>query len=167
MIVTICNLPLGFILYELFKVVNPRLALLALVFIIASATLEAVNERLLAPLITFTLPEYRNAFDASQRQALARATIRFWAYGFSVSLMFFGVFCALIGTLILKSKFLPWLLGVLMVLAGNGLLDRQPQAFPPMAGDPLHSAGPPHRRKLARPVASHLWCERSEMAGAG
>ena len=36
-IVTICNLPLGFILYELFKVVNPRLALLALVFIIASA----------------------------------------------------------------------------------------------------------------------------------
>ncbi len=36
-IVTICNLPFGFILYELFKVVNPRLALLALVFIIASA----------------------------------------------------------------------------------------------------------------------------------
>ena len=32
--------------------------------------------------------------------------------------MFFGVFCGLIGTLILKSKFLPWFLGVLMVLAG-------------------------------------------------
>jgi hypothetical protein len=100
-------------------VVNPRLALLALVFIIASATLEAVNSyNYLAPLITFTLPEYLNAFDAEQRQALARAAIRFWAYGFSVSLMFFGVFCVLIGTLILKSKFLPWLLGVLMVLAG-------------------------------------------------
>jgi len=75
-IVTICNLPLGFILYELFKVVNPRLALLALVFIIASATLEAVNSyNYLAPLITFTLPEYLNAFDAEQRQALARAPI--------------------------------------------------------------------------------------------
>src|SRR6266446_1924150 len=90
-IVTICNLPLGFILYELFKVVNPRLALLALVFIIASATLEAVNSyNYLAPLITFTLPEYLNAFDAAQRQALARAPIRFWAYGFSVSLMNIG-----------------------------------------------------------------------------
>ena len=77
-IVTMCNLPLGFILYELFKVVNPRLALLALVFIIASATLEAVNSyNYLAPLITFTLPEYLNAFDAEQRQALARAPIRF------------------------------------------------------------------------------------------
>ena len=119
-IVTICNLPLGFLLYELFKVVNPRLALLALVFIIVSATLEAVNSyNYLAPLITFTLPEYLKAFDAEQRQALARAPIRFWAYGFSVSLMFFGVFCALIGTLILKSKFLPWFLGVLMVLAGT------------------------------------------------
>ena len=42
-IVTMCNLPLGFILYELFKVVNPRFALLALIFIIAAATLEAVN----------------------------------------------------------------------------------------------------------------------------
>ena len=69
-IVTICNLPLGLILYELFKVVNPRLALLALVFIIASATLEAVNSyNYLAPLITFTLPEYLKAFDAPQRQA--------------------------------------------------------------------------------------------------
>jgi len=119
-IVTICNLPLGFILYELFKVVNPRLALLALVFIIASATLEAVNSyNYLAPLITFTLPEYLKAFDAEQRQALARAPIRFWAYGFSVSLMFFGVFCALIGTLILKSRFLPWLLGLLLIFGVN------------------------------------------------
>src|SRR5256886_16286081 len=83
-IVTICNLPLGFILYELFKVVNPRLALLALVFIIASATLEAVNSyNYLAPLITFTLPEYLNAFDGPQRQALARDPIRFLGHGFS------------------------------------------------------------------------------------
>src|SRR5438046_7792907 len=37
-IATMCNLPLGFFFYELFKVVNPRLALLALVFIIVSPT---------------------------------------------------------------------------------------------------------------------------------
>src|SRR5438132_10929796 len=87
-IVTICNLPLGFLLYELFKVVNPRVALLALVFIIASSTLDSVNSyNYLAPLITFPLPEYLNAFGAERRQALARAPIRFWAYGFSVSLM--------------------------------------------------------------------------------
>ncbi len=118
-ITTICNLPLGFLFYELFKIVNSRLAMLALIFIIASATLEAVNSlNYLSPLFPFTLSEYADAFDDAQRQALARGAIRIFPYGFSVSLMFFGVFCALTGTLILKSKFLPWFLGVLMLLAG-------------------------------------------------
>jgi len=118
-IVVICNLPLGFILYELLKVVNPRLALLALLFITASATIEAVNLfNYVAPLFTFTLPEYRSAFPANEVQALARGQIKLFGYAFSVSLTFFGVFCGLVGYLIFRSKFLPALLGLLMVAAG-------------------------------------------------
>ena len=76
-IVVICNLPLGLILYELLKVVNPRLALLALLFITASATLEAVNLfNYIEPLFTFSLPEYVRAFGPEQLQALARGPIR-------------------------------------------------------------------------------------------
>ena len=105
-VVVICNLPLGWILFELLKVVNPRLALLALVFIIAAATIEAVNLfNYIEPLFTFTLPEYRSAFQANELQALARGPIRMFGYAFSVSLTFFGVFCALIGFLIIRSKF--------------------------------------------------------------
>jgi hypothetical protein len=116
---TICNLPMGFLLYQVFKVVNPRLAMMALVFIIASATLEAVNSlNYIAPLFPFTLPEYTSAFSEAQREALARGAVRMFPYGFGVSLMFFGVFCGLTGILTLKSKFLPRVLGVLMVLAG-------------------------------------------------
>jgi hypothetical protein len=118
-IVVICNLPLGWICFELFKVVNPRLALLALVFITASATIEAVNLfNYITPLFTFTLPEYRSAFGAGDIQALARGQIRLFGYGFSVSLTFFGVFCVLSGYLILRSKFLPAMLGLLMVAGG-------------------------------------------------
>src|SRR5215469_15787364 len=40
MIVTVSNLPMGMIFYELFKIVNPRLALLALMFITVSTTIE-------------------------------------------------------------------------------------------------------------------------------
>jgi hypothetical protein len=59
-IVVICNLPMGLILFELLKVVNPRLALLALIFIVASATLKAVNLfNYIEPLFTFTLPGIR------------------------------------------------------------------------------------------------------------
>jgi hypothetical protein len=118
-IVVICNLPLGFILFELLKVVNPRLAQLALIFITASATIEAVNLfNYIEPLFTFSLPEYASAFDAAQRQALARGPIKMFGYAFSVSLTFFGVFCALIGILIFRSRFLPAILGVLMFVAG-------------------------------------------------
>jgi len=72
----------------------------------------------ITPLFTFTLPEYISAFDAGEIQALARGQIRLFGYGFSVSLVFFGVFCVVIGYLILRSKFLPAILGLLMVAAG-------------------------------------------------
>ena len=99
--------------------VNPRLALLALVFIIVSTTIEAVNLfNYITPLLTLSLPEYRRAFDPNQLQALARGPIRMFDYVFSVSLTFFGVFCALIGWLILRLKFLPRILGLLMIAAG-------------------------------------------------
>ena len=118
-IVVICNPPMGLILYELLKVVNPRLALLALAFIIISTTIEAVNLfNYITPLFTLTLPEYRGAFDPDELQALARGPIRLFGYAFSVSLTFFGVFCALNGYLILRSKFLPAVLGLLMIVAG-------------------------------------------------
>jgi hypothetical protein len=118
-IVVICNLPLGWILFELLKVVNLRLALLALVFIIASTTIEAVNTfNYIEPLFTFSLPEYHSAFQPNQVQALARGPIRMFDYLFSVSLTFFGVFCALIGFLIFRSKFFPAIFGLLMIVAG-------------------------------------------------
>ncbi|HKE96340.1 MAG TPA: DUF4386 domain-containing protein, partial [Povalibacter sp.] len=88
-IVVICNLPMGLILFELLKVVNSRLARLALVFIVASATLEAVNLfNYIEPLFTFTLPEYTSAFQKEELQALARGPIRMFGYAFSVSLTF-------------------------------------------------------------------------------
>lgn len=108
LIVVICNLPMGFILCELLKVVNVHLARLALLFIIASTTLEAVNLfNYIAPLLA-----------AGDSQALARGPIRMWGYAFSVSLTFFGVYCALLGILVFRSGFFPRILGVLMIVAG-------------------------------------------------
>src|SRR5262245_30413247 len=118
-VVCVCNLPMGFILVELLKMVNAPLAKLALLFITASATLEAVNlSNYIEPLFAFTLPEYRNAFTAAELQALARGPIRMWSYLFSVSLVFFGVYCVLIGILVFRSKFFPAILGVLVGVAG-------------------------------------------------
>ena len=118
-IVVVSNPPMGVILCLLLQVVNRPIALLALVFITISTTIEAVNSfNYITPLFTFTLPEYHSAFNPHQIEALARGPIRLFGYAFSVSLTFFGVFCALIGYLITRSKFLPAILGVLMIGAG-------------------------------------------------
>lgn len=121
-VVVLCNPPLGVILYSLLKVVNPRVALLALVCITISTTIEAMNlVNYIAPLFTFTLPEY-HAFNPAQVQALARGQIKLFGPTFTVSLCFFGVFCASVGYLILRSKFLPRILGALMMAGGAGYL---------------------------------------------
>ena len=119
MITVVCNLPMGVILYELLKIVNRRLALLALTFILVSTTIEAMNLlNYIAPLFTFTLPEYQAAFDPAELQALARGATRMFGFTFTVSLTFFGVFCALTGYLIFRSTFLPRTIGLLMMAAG-------------------------------------------------
>jgi hypothetical protein len=117
-VVVICNLPMGFILFELLKVVNARIAGLSLLFVCVAATLEAVNlANYIDPLFTFSLPEY-GAFEPAARQALARGPIKMFSYVFSVDLVFFGVFCVLVGGLIVRSTFLPAVLGVGMIIAG-------------------------------------------------
>ena len=95
-VVVICNLPLGLILFELLKVVNRRLALLALLFIVVAATIEAANVfNYMTPLFTLTLPQHANAFRPNELQAPARGANWLFRYGLSVSLTFLGVFCGL------------------------------------------------------------------------
>jgi hypothetical protein len=119
LVVVIANVPLGLIMYELLKVVSRPLALLALLFIAASATLEAVNVlNYLSPLLVLKTPGYAAAFDQAEVQALAAGPIRFFGPGFGIALAFFGGFCATAGYLIARSIFLPRILGVLMILKG-------------------------------------------------
>jgi hypothetical protein len=118
-IVALSNLPMGWALYELLKVVNARAALLALLFVCVAATLEAANlVNYITPLFVFSLPEYRHAFTPVELQALARLPIRLFDYLFNVDLAFFSGFCVLTGALIFRSRFLPAVLGLMMMLAG-------------------------------------------------
>ena len=68
-------------MFQLLKVVHPRLAQLTLLFIIVSVTIEAVNIfNCITPLFTFTMTEYRSAFQPNELQALARGPIRIFDY---------------------------------------------------------------------------------------
>jgi hypothetical protein len=52
-----------------------------------------------------------------QRQALGYLAVRLFATGFGLALVFFAVFCALTGVLILRSRLMPRVIGA-MIVAG-------------------------------------------------
>jgi hypothetical protein len=105
---------------DLFRVVEPTLARLALVFSVAGVTVEAAS--LLHLYVPLALSEGSGALTAlgeGQRQALSYLAIGLFDTGFGFALLFFAGFCVLIGTLILRSRLIPRVLGALMVVAGG------------------------------------------------
>lgn len=108
------------LLYELFKPVNRSLSLVAAFFSLAAAVVQAISSLFhLAPVLLLGGAPYLRVFTVEQLQALALVFLRLRATAYhNIGLVFFGLYCLLVGILILKSTFLPRILGVLMALAG-------------------------------------------------
>jgi Domain of unknown function (DUF4386) len=108
------------LLYELFKPVNRSLSIVAAFFSLVAAVVQAISSLFhLAPLFLLGGAPYLRVFTVEQLQALALVFLRLRAAAYhNVGLVFFGVYCLLVGILILRSTFLPRILGALMVLAG-------------------------------------------------
>ncbi|MFZ0798154.1 MAG: DUF4386 domain-containing protein [Terriglobales bacterium] len=122
--------------YELFKPVNRSLALLAAFFSLAGCVIQALSYVFyLAPFILLRGAQYLSVFKVEQLQALAFMFLKLVGQGFNIGLVFFGFFDVLIGCLILRSTFLPRILGVFMALAGLGWLTF---LLPPLADSLSH-----------------------------
>jgi hypothetical protein len=108
------------LLYELFKPVNRSFSLVAALFSLVACVVQAVSSLFhLAPLVLLGGAPYLSVFTLQQLQALALVFLRLRAAAYhNIGLVFFGLYCLLVGILILRSTFLPRILGVLMVLAG-------------------------------------------------
>lgn len=107
------------VLYVLFRPVSRTLAVLGLSFNLVSVSVEVVARfTLLAPLVFLGKAPYLQAFEPQQLHALAYAFIRLHAYGFGLSLIFFGCVCLVWGYLIRRSGLFPVLIGWLMQVAG-------------------------------------------------
>src|SRR3979411_2303424 len=106
-VVTVTNVFLALIFYELFKVVNRRLALLDGVFILVSTELEAaglVNQ--FAPLVLLGSGPYASALPAAQLQALAIMPSALASVDYNIHTVFFGFDILLTAYLVLRSRFL-------------------------------------------------------------
>jgi len=119
----ICAVALLLILYALLRPVSRDLALLAVFINLVSIGIEAATTMyLLQALFPLGNAGYLKAFTREQLYAMASLSLKSHGYGFSVSLLFFGCFCLIVGYLIFRSGYLPKTIGVLMQIAGLSYL---------------------------------------------
>ena len=122
-VVTITNVPLAVIFYDLFKVVNRRLALVNAGFILVATAVEAgslLNE--FAPLFLLGGDPYAGAVPAAQLQALAYLSSDLSGIGYSLHTVFFGLDILCFAYLVLRSRFVPGAIGVLLAIDGLAYL---------------------------------------------
>jgi len=118
-----CYVAVTGLFYQLFKPVNERLSLLAAFFSLVGCTIGAVSCLFeLAPMTVLRGSPYLRMFTVEQLQALALMFLNLYRQLFNMSFVFFGCYCLLIGYLILRSIFLPRILGAGMVVTGLGWL---------------------------------------------
>jgi hypothetical protein len=101
--------------FVLFEPVDRSLSLLAAFFsLIGIAVLAANSVNHIAPLLLLRGP--------AASPSLALFFLRLHSRGYGLAVVFFGVYCVLLGRLIYRSGFLPRILGVLMMIGGAGYL---------------------------------------------
>ena len=122
-VVCVTNVPLAVIFYDLFKVVNRRIALLVVVFTIVGTAVEAaglLNQ--FVPLVLLGSGPYAGELPPSQAQALAYMSADLAKIGYSISSVFFGFYGVCIGYLVFRSTFLPRVIGVLLAFGALSYL---------------------------------------------
>jgi len=107
------------LLYLLLKPVNRNISLLAAFFSLAGCAVGASDAVAhLAALELVKGADYLKAIGPAELQALARFALRVDAYATEVGLVFFGVYCILIGYLIFGSGYLPKIIGAFLMVGG-------------------------------------------------
>ena len=119
LISTVCSIGVAALFYELFIPVSKSFSLLAAFFRLTGCAVAAVSYVFqLVPLLVLSGTYYLSTFKLEQLQALAHLSLRLHDEATNILIVFFGFHFLVIGCLILRSNFLPRLLGVPPIFFG-------------------------------------------------
>lgn len=114
-----CYVGVTTLLYGMFRPVHQRVSQMAAAFSLTGiAVLASATLLLLAPLRLLAASTYLAAIGLDQREAAALLALKIHGDGYDVSLIFFGIYCLMLGWLIWRSGSLPRIIGALMGVAG-------------------------------------------------
>jgi len=110
-------------LFRLFKAVNEREATLMVILSLTSVPIvmfNVLNE--IAPLILVSGADFLSVFDKRQLDSIAFLFLRLHGQGIDIASIFWGLWLFPFGMLVIRSGFIPRVLGILMMIAGAGYL---------------------------------------------
>jgi hypothetical protein len=127
------DIVIAWALYILLAPVNRALSLLAAWFqlIYAAIVLSGVLN-LASAFRMLNAPEYLATFGTRQLHAQVNLLIHTFRFDYGLALVIFGIHLVLVGYLIVRSRYIPWWLGVLLVIDGLGWIvnSLQPYLYP-------------------------------------
>ncbi|HYJ31862.1 MAG TPA: DUF4386 domain-containing protein [Candidatus Binatia bacterium] len=110
-------------LYQLLRDTDRGQAMLMVVLVSVGVAVSLANLLArFAPLVLLSGAGYLSAFTGPQREALALGFLRLHAAGAAVSIGFWGLWLFPFGILVIRSGFLPRVLGVLLMIAGSAYI---------------------------------------------
>jgi hypothetical protein len=121
----ICDIALCLFFYILLKPVNRNIALLSAFFGIVSMVMYAVSESsYFAASLVLRDTGGMGSFSVDQRNALALLCMRLFVMVSALFLAIYGIASMLRGWLIMRSGYLPKILGILFMIGGAGFFLR-------------------------------------------
>jgi hypothetical protein len=118
-----CQMAMTALFYDLLKPAGRSVSLLAAFLGFAGCIIKTFSRVFfIAPLFVLGGAHYLSVFSAEQLQALALLFLKVNDRGAATALVFFGFYALLTGYLIMRSTFLPRILGVVSVFGGLGWL---------------------------------------------
>ena len=118
-----CQIAMTALFYELLKPAGRSVSLLAAFLGLAGCIIKTFSRVFfIAPLFVLGGAHYLTVFSQEQLQALALLFLKVNDRGAAIALVFFGFYALLTGYLIVRSTFLPRILGVMGISGGLGWL---------------------------------------------
>lgn len=112
---------LGLTVFRLFKEVDKTWAAVLLTTILLSVAVAVVNSlNNIAALLMLSKADYLNAFGQEQLDAIMMVFLRLNNFGIGFAELFLGLYLFALGLLILRSRFIPRILGVLLIIGSFG-----------------------------------------------
>jgi hypothetical protein len=117
LLMTLSYLLTAFVLYKLLSSVDKQIAASMVVFAAAGCVLLMFNILIeLSPLYILSGNVYLSDFSTAQQQSLAMFFYNLYQHGYMIGQIFFGLWVLPLGVLIIKSGFIPKILGYLFII---------------------------------------------------